>query len=148
MKIWNIVAIALLCGVVVGCKNEVQQTAGEYSYKISGSVLVDSVEQRLSNETGVVYVVEKEKETLLLTFNMLGGDVYTTTATIKNKVLEMAELERIVSQSARDYKVTVSGRGDVYDKNILLRLQYKGTSMDKDSIALESKDIQLLATRN
>lgn len=143
-----ILGLVLFCGLMAtSCKNELQQTAGEYSYKISGSALIDSVETHLLNETGSLRIID-QNDHLLLSFNMLGGDIYSTTAKMEKKELELAPFERIITHELRDFKVSVTGSGNVYDNNILLHLNYKGISMDKDSIDFESTDMQLAAVRN
>ena len=90
--------LVLFCGLMAtSCKNELQQVAGEYSYKISGSAMVDSAEVRLTNETGALHIIDKDEKELLLTFNMLGGDVYTALASLDNKELSI-RLERCAMQ--------------------------------------------------
>ena len=140
--------IALAIFVMLsGCKNDLEQVAGEYSYKISGSAIVDSAEVRLNNETGAMHVIDTQED-LLLTFNVLGGDVYTAKATLDKKDIAIHTFERIIVQNGRNYKTTVSGKGNVWNENIVVEMSYKGMSTDKDSILWESKNIQLVATRN
>lgn len=146
---YKLLGLVLFCGLMVtSCKNELQQVAGEYSYKISGSVVVDTVEEHLTNESGALHLINTDDEELLLTFNMLGGDVYTTNADLENKQLKIAEFERIIVHGARNFKTTISGSGEVYDDNIVLEMRYKGVSLDADSVELESEDVKLVATRN
>lgn len=140
--------VLVVMAVLAGCKNELQQVSGEYSYKISGNAIVDSTEVHLTNESGALHIIDKDEKELLLTFNMLAGDVYTTKAELSAKVLKINEFERVIMHNAKNYKIKVTGEGNVYDNNIVLDMQYKGMSMDKDSIELESKDIKLVATRN
>ena len=140
--------VLVVMSVLSGCKSELQQIAGEYSYKISGNAIVDSTEVHLTNESGALHIIDKDEKELLLTFNMLAGDVYTTNAELSAKVLKINEFERVIMHNAKNYKIKVTGEGNVYDNNIVLDMQYKGMSMDKDSIELESKDIKLVATRN
>ena len=141
--------VILFLGLVLlsACKNELQQTAGEYSYKISGMVMVDTTEVPLTNEAGVVYINESN-DALVLTFNMVIGDIYKTEAEVKNKKITLAPFERVIEVYSRDYKVKISGEGDVHDNNIVLNLQYSGAALKADSIKLEGNDILLLATRN
>lgn len=146
---YKLLGLVLFCGLMVtSCKNELQQVAGEYSYKISGSVVVDTVEERLTNESGALHLINTDDEELLLTFNMLGGDVYTTNADLENKQLKIAEFERIIVHNTKNFKTTISGEGEVYDDNIVVGLRYKGISLDADSVELESEDVKLVATRN
>ena len=140
--------LLVVMAVLAGCKNELQQVSGEYSYKISGNAIVDSTEVHLTNESGALHIIDKDEKELLLTFNMLAGDVYTTNAELSAKVLKINEFERVIMHNAKNYKIKVTGEGNVYDNNIVLDMQYKGMSMDKDSIELEGKDIKLVATRN
>ena len=106
---YKLLGLVLFCGLMVtSCKNELQQVAGEYSYKISGSVVVDTVEERLTNESGALHLINTDDEELLLTFNMLGGDVYTTNADLENKQLKIAEFERIIF--SRSFRTDLSIR--------------------------------------
>lgn len=144
---YKIVILFLGLMLLSACKNELQQTAGEYSYKISGMVMVDTAEVPLTNEAGVVYINEAN-DALVLTFNMVIGDIYQTEAEVKNKKITLTPYERVIEVYSRDYKVKISGEGDVYDNNIVLNLQYSGAALKADSIKLEGNDILLLATRN
>lgn len=146
-KLFGLCLVLFFGLMTTSCKNELQQTAGEYSYKISGSVIEDGEERSITNESGALRVIDK-KDNLLLSFNMLGGDVYTTDATLSNTQIEIAEFERIIPFNSREYKTKVSGTGEVYDNTIVVQLRYEGMSMDKDSVKLESKDVRLVATRN
>ena len=107
--------VLVVMAVLAGCKNELQQVSGEYSYKISGNAIVDSTEVHLTNESGALHIIDKDEKELLLTFNMLAGDVYTTNAELSAKVLKINEFERVIMHNAKNYKIKVTGEGNVYD---------------------------------
>ena len=144
----SLVVLVILGMTLTGCKDEVQQTAGEYSYKISGTVIADSVETHLLSETGALHVIYEDAGDLLLTFNVLGGDVYKTYADVANKEMKLQEFQRLLTVGAQEYKVTVTGSGEVHDKDLVLNLSYRGYQMQADSIKLEGDSLLLIATKN
>lgn len=139
----KIFIISVLCVVVgllcVGCQDQVQQVSGSYAYKISGKAMVDTVEHVLTNETGAMEIVHKDSETALLTFNALGGAAYTTDATIADKHITLNPYERVIRVGLKEYTVTASGAGDIYDRTIVITLQYESEALKADSITLLCK---------
>lgn len=127
--------------VLTGCQEQVRPLSGTYSYKISGRVEADGSEEALANEQGAMELLRISKDSALLTFNVLMGGTYHTEAVVSGKEIELLPFERKISVGLSEYDVTVSGKGSVYDKTILIDLQYKG----KD---LTTKQIELLCKKN
>ncbi|MBR1877702.1 MAG: hypothetical protein IJ814_01725 [Paludibacteraceae bacterium] len=123
----------------MACRNQVEQAAGTYSYKISGRVTVLGVEQALTDEIGTMEILPNTTNSAVVTFNALRGPAYYTTAKINGKQIVLNPFEREVTQSAVEYGVTVSGDGTVYDQTILITLRYSGTSLNADSLLLLCK---------
>ena len=138
MKKVGILLVVLLC--LVGCRDDVQQIAGTYSYKISGSALLDSAEISLRTEQGAMEVIPVTNEKAMVTFNPMNGDVYYTTMYVQGKNLTCS-YSRSVRYSVRDYKVQVEGKGYVYDNTLLFTLHYynEDYSFVADSLVLLCK---------
>jgi len=137
MKKIVVFIVALLS--FAACKDQVEQVAGTYSYKISGQVSILGVEQGLTDEIGAMEVLPGTTNSAVVTFNALRGPAYYTTARINGKQIVLNPFERTIRQSAVDYGVTVSGSGTIYDQTILINLRYTGTAMNADSLVLLCK---------
>lgn len=134
--------ITMLMLVLVACKNPVQQLSGSYSYKISGTAKVRSVSINLSDEIGTLDILRKTDSTAVLTFNVMGGPVYCTNATVKGKDIELDPFNRRVTQSVVGYDVMVIGNGKLYDESIIFNLRYVGTTLNADSLLMVCKKNQ------
>lgn len=124
-KLCVFISILALCAVsLVSCQDQVQQVSGAYSYKISGSVIVDEDTVVLSDEIGALDIIHVNQDRALLTFNSLLGPVYATQAQIKGKQIFLTPYKRNLTVQSKDYAVTVTGNGTIYDKTILFSLDY------------------------
>ena len=139
----KIFVISMLClgfGVLfTGCKDQVQQVAGTYSYKISGVATVDGDERSLPDETGAMDIVRMNADSALVTFNALSGPAYTTEALIKDKKIELYSYQRVLTVGAKSYTINASGAGDIYDETIVITLRYSGTDISANSLTLLCK---------
>lgn len=136
------VSVLSLCALAfVACQDQVQQIAGAYSYKISGSVIVDEDTVVLTDEIGTMEIVYINQDSALVTFNSLLGPVYATQAQIDNKQIDLAPYRRNLSIRTKDYTVTATGEGTVYDKTILFALNYTDTinKLTTDSLIMLCK---------
>lgn len=136
------VSVLCLCALAfVACQDQVQQITGTYSYKISGSVIIDEDTVVLTDEIGAMEIVHINQDSALVTFNSLVGPAYATQAQIDNKQIVLAPYRRNLSIKTRDYAVTATGYGTVYDKTILFSLNYADTinKLTTDSIIMLCK---------
>ena len=116
-----------------------QQISGAYSYKISGTAVVDDTEHRLADEQGAMEVVRLNGDSALLTFNALLGQAYTTKALIAGKQLTLVPYQRHVTIGATDYQVTATGEGTAYDGTIVITLHYNSAEVSANSLTLLCK---------
>ena len=135
----------------VGCKDtaQVRSAIGTYSYKSSGTLTVDSLSPVRFTEQGAMEVVSlKNKDSVLITFNELFGEVYATRASIKGKELTFTPFERIIEPSilTQSMWVQVSGKGQVLDDCITLNLEYHNRPLDTTLIS--ATDVLLIAKKN
>lgn len=124
---------------LVGCQDAVQQVAGAYSYKISGTATVNGLDRTLSDEIGALEIVHVTADTALLTFNVLNGPAYYTRATIKGKTITLVPYERDIHIGASDYHVIAKGTGDIYDRTIVIKLQYNSSNVKANNLTLLCK---------
>ena len=156
----------LLLAGVAGCDPAVKM-AGEYSYKLSGKVTIDSTDYTLSNEQGTMDMLRKTDGDMLLTFSQLRGGVYTAEAEINDTLLTLYPFERTVSivftvpdttfvlgdTIVRDKEVTetfdveVTGVGTLYKETIVFDLYFNGESQESDA-HLTGDNILMVAKKN
>ncbi len=150
---------SLLLSVVLlatACSDAVRPFVGDYSYKISGTVTVDGKTKVLSTEQGSLQLVRKDKNTVLMTFNELGGDVYTATGHISDSHISFTDAKRVLHiaytgestvASVQYFDLTVAGEGDIQHETIVFSLTYYGEGLN-DGTALTGKDIVCVAKQN
>lgn len=143
--------MALAAIALTGCKDtaQVRSAIGTYSYKSSGTLTVDSLSPVRFTEQGAMEVVSlKNKDSVLVTFNELFGEVYATHASIKGKEITFTPFERIIFSSILTGPVTVQvrGEGQVLDDCITLNLEYH--NRPSDSLSLSATDVLLIAKKN
>ena len=156
---------ALLCSgaiLLTACTEPVQPFLGDYSYKITGDVLVnDSIITPLIDKIGALNVIHIDDSTVLLTFNELEGGVYTTRGHVSesyividpfkcNITIQSEETEDFVQRPTTiltTYATEVSGQATRYDHTLLFDLRYQGTSIS-DSSTLVGDHITMVAKKN
>jgi len=133
--------LTVLCLLMTGCQDSVEQVAGAYSYKISGSVIIDEDTIVLSNETGAMEILRVSADSAMVTFNALLGPAYATPAKINGKQMRLLPFKRSLNVRVKDYEVTAKAEGTVYDGTILLNLQYENAAekLKADSLVLLCK---------
>lgn len=141
MKKWIVCILGAL--TFVSCQDQVGQLSGTYSYKISGSVVIDGDTSVLSDETGAMQLLRVNSDSALLTFNALLGPVYTTSARINGKQIKVLPYERNLTHRLMDYTITGSGDGTVYDETIVFSLQYSDTTAD-----LKAEKLTMVCKKN
>ncbi len=135
----KLLVILLALTALVSCKDQVEQLSGSYSYKISGTAVFGNDTVSVSEEIGALELIRLNADSALLTFNALRGPAYATKAKVEGKSIELMPYERTISHLTRDYTVTASGQGDLYDGTMLVRLRYAGDDVKADSLTLLCK---------
>lgn len=142
-----IVCFSLLLALI-SCQDAVQQVAGTYSYKISGSVIITSTNLlgeeendtvTLSEEMGTMELIPLDSITAMMTFNALNGPVYVTQAEIHDKDLTLQSYERDIMIRAKDYHITASGDGEFYDNTLIITLQYECDGVEDNQLIMLCK---------
>lgn len=151
---------------LAGCDPAVK-IAGEYSYRLSGSVDVEEQTLALTNEQGTLDVLRKTDGDMLLTFSQFRGGVYTAEAEVSDTALTLYPFTRQVTltftvpdtitvggiETVREKSVTetfdveVTGAGTLYKETIVFDLYYHGESQSSDAV-LTGEEIVMVAKKN
>ncbi len=158
MKKTMIFGAALLC--LCSC-NKAKVFTGDYAYKTSGTLTISSsdttavtYELRKVGQLSVVDLKSSDKDSVLLVFNELGGDITKVRAKVDGDSLHLVPYTKKLSiqtgllQSA-DCAINVSGRGVRYDDIIMLDEVYDGQlTSDTITIKIHGNHIATAANRN
>ena len=152
MKTNHFLLLFVAACVLASCQTELQQATGDYSYKTSGEAVsysaTDTLRLTLPNESGTLDIVSMHTEdSVLLTFNTFGGEVYSTHGLINGKDLIFNPFERTLHIGLLTYDITVSGTARRYDETVVFDLTYSGQSQSLDR-TLESTKVQTIAKQN
>lgn len=143
MKRLKWISALFLAACLVSCQDAVQQVAGNYSYKISGSVIIDEDTVVLANETGALEVLRVTADSAVVTFNALLGPAYATQAVLEGKKMTLLPYKRSINVLAEDYMVSAKAEGTIYDETLLFNLQY-----ENEERALKADSLVLLCKKN
>ena len=164
MKTNKYLQLGLFIGCIAllaGCSDPVKSRMGGYSYQIAKQEVTidDTVSIVLIGEMGALQM----EQSILLTFNSLKGDVYTTTGKIDNDDIVLQPFERTLSVTYtvtqqdllrpvdktlnETYNIRVSGSAEMHDETIHFMLQYNGAGVSNDK-QLVGEDILMVAKKN
>lgn len=168
MKTNKYLQLSLLIGCIalmVSCSDPVKSRMGGYSYQIAKQEVTidDTVSIVLTGEMGSLQMEQVKDDNILLTFNSLKGDVYTTTGRIDDDEIVLQPFERTLSVTYtvtledllrpiektlnETYNIEVSGGAEMHDETIHFTLQYSGTGVSNDK-QLVGEDILMVAKHN
>ena len=121
------------------CQDQVEQVAGTYSYKISGSVIVSEDTVSLVDEMGAMELIRKDSTSAVVTFNALNGPAYTAEAEIHGNQIRLQAYQRRMTIRAKEYTITGSGNGTIYSNTIIIALQYRADDVSTNQLTLLCK---------
>ena len=124
---------------LTSCQDKIEQVTGSYSYKVSGTAVVDSSSVALRDEQGAMELIRVEGENVLLTFNALRGSAYATKGTLSDQTLTLQSFDKSVSAGINEYNVTVTGTGTVYSNTILFDLTYESEELTAEKVTMICK---------
>ena len=164
-KSFRIVVLASIAALAVSCSDPVKSLTGGYSYQVAKQEVVidDTVSVVLTSEMGALQMEKSKDDEVLLTFNSMKGDVYTTTGKIDDKTITLApfsrtltvtytitqeDLLRPVDKTVNEaYNIEVTGEAEIHDETIHFLLQYAGTGVSNDK-KISGEDILMIAKKN
>lgn len=162
---WKTGLWVVLVVLMASCSDPVKSIVGGYSYQIAKQEVSidDTIAAVLTSEIGALQIEAYHDSVILLTFNSLKGDVYTTTGTISDGGITLDPFSRTltitytVSQEdflrptektlTETYNIDVSGEAEIHDETIHFALRYDGTGVSNDK-QLTGEDILMVAKRN
>ncbi len=164
-KYFKMVVLASIVALAVGCTDPIKSLTGGYSYQVARQEVSidDTLGVVLTSEIGALQMEQTQDNEILLTFNSMKGDVYTTTGKIDDKTITLApfsrtltvtytitqeDLLRPVDKTVNEaYNIEVSGEAEIHDETIHFLLQYAGTGVSNDK-KISGEDILMIAKKN
>lgn len=166
-KYFKMVVLASIAVLAVSCTDTVKSLTGSYSYQIAkkGVSINDSIPAKLTSEIGALEIERSKDDKVLLTFNSMKGDVYTTKGKIDDKTITLEPFSRTLDGSDiikqedvlpptvektvnETFNVDVSGEAEIHDETIHFFLQYAGTGISDNSTTITGENILMIAKKN
>ena len=167
MKKTYVILMSVLALMLTACnqKDEVSSLIGNYTYKVSGVVTVDSVgDIHLTPETGTMSITTTGKDhEVIMSFNHSGGDAYDIRANVTTDSLYIIQAHRyievevaqdtlilgVVTHRRETYDVVVSGSGHMLSNgDVSFSMNYAGKAINDETSLLSGKNIFLHCKRN
>lgn len=156
MKTRFFISLFVCTLVLFGCSEPetVRMVTGSYSYKTSGNVKIDDSLQitlQLPQEIGQLSIISvrdtENKDSVILTFNPLGGQVFTAAGNVVGKNIEITPFSRYLNLEMDKYKVEISGEATRYDNTLVFEWTYVGKGL-VTQLPLESENVTTIAQIN
>lgn len=165
-------AILTTMAVFCSCTKEGEKLfKGNFSFKTSGSLTTEvTVETPLdtsiaifnsaiATEQGQMDIISLggDNGEMMITMNVLNGDMRCFKATAKGSILELepteAHIKADIKNSTTALTVTVSGTAERYDNIIIFNLKYEGEKSSEivgrtEHIKIKDSDIRCVAKMN
>ena len=167
MKKTYVILLSVLAFMLSACnqKDEVYSLIGNYTYKVSGVVTVDTIgDTHLSPETGTLSITSTNRDhEVIMSFNHNGGDAYEIRANVTTDSIYILPMHRYIDvEVAQDtlafgavthqletYDVQVSGSGHMLSNgDVSFNLTYSGKAINDTNNELNGKNIFLHCKRN
>lgn len=167
MKKTYVILLSVLAWMLTACQQneEVNNLLGNYTYKVSGVVSVDTIgDVHLAPETGTMTFTSTDKDDeVLMSFNHNGGDVYDIRAMVTKDSLYIRSTQRYidvevaqdtlllgnVSKRRETFQIAVAGSGHMLSNgDVSFNLSYNGQAINDPSCLLSGKNIHLHCKRN
>lgn len=164
-KVWKVMALGMVVLSFAACTDPVKDRIGRYSYTIAKQTVTvaDTISTTLTSEKGALEIEKLGDSGVLLTFNSLTGDVYTTTGeidentlsfkpfkrtvTVIYKVQEQEFLRKVEKTVTENFDIEVSGHATAHYETIHFYLYYSGTGVTNGN-TLAGENILMVAKKN
>ena len=167
MKKTYVILLGVLALALSACnqKDEVNSLVGNYTYKVSGVVTVDTIgDIHLSPETGTMSITstDRDKEVIMI-FNHSGGDAYEIRANVTTDSIYIHPMHRYidvevaqdtlalgtVTRRQESFDVLVSGSGHMLSNgDVSFNLTYAGKALNNPDEPISGNNIFLHGKRN
>ena len=157
-------AVAVSVVLTVSCTKEgAPRFKGNYTFKTSGTITVrpsgdeaaETVRISLSDESGQMYILNKDDgmDRVLITMNAMLGSANTMEGTARDGVITLSPSRR--HQQVMDelesikFEVEVTGEGRKYDDVVVFELSYDGQAEGtRYNYRIVDSDIECIAREN
>lgn len=163
--LWIVMAVMLLA---TACNREERNLVGDYSYKISGEVILTDADGQETHQfihrNGQMNILKDKsrKSGLLITMNEMNGGCYTILADIQGdtivlppyefstNILSVDDFPSIGSDNAPSlvYHVRAAGSGRPNGQMLIIHEHWSGIQSGDPSITLKAPEITILAEKN
>lgn len=158
-------SVLLLC---TSCNKEVRRLTGDYSYKLSGEVILTEADgqttHRLVHRNGQMNIRKdkSQKAKYIVTMNEMGGGAYTLTAelrgdsllfepyTFSSNILSTSDLPSIGQDENPSlvYQITSTGAGVLNEDILIIREVWTGHQSGNDAVTVNGPEMTLIAEKN
>ena len=171
-------AIAALCCIIVmavlctACDRDRQAITGDYSYKLSGEVVLTNAEgeatYRLIHRNGQMNILRDKsgKDRYIITMNEMTGGCYTMNAELRGDSLVIAphsfntnilstnsipDIDIDLNQDEEAtlvYRISAEGSGTVNGNILILREVWNGTQSGNSAVTISGPEMTIIAEKN
>lgn len=158
-------SILLLC---VSCDKEGRRLTGDYSYKLSGDVILTDADgqetHHLVHRNGQMNIRKdkSQKTTYIITMNEMGGGGYTMKAelhgdslridpyTFSSNILSTTGLPSIGQDETPSvvYQITAFGGGILNEDILIVREVWKGYQSGNSAVKVDGPEMTIIAEKN
>lgn len=157
----------------MGSCTDIKQTAGSYSYKLSGTATIRDGSNKevvtLSDEMGQMDIIQLNKDSIKIVMNQMNGSVFVTDACVNGKNITMNPYTRSMrlytegteknlidaiidgddlnTGDYTTYDINIDGTGIRYDDIIIFELLYLGNERGGNKKIVDS-DVRIVAKAN
>lgn len=167
-KILISTCVLLIAFLFTTCNREVNNLLGDYSYKLSGDVVLTDADGEVTHHfihrNGQMNVLkDKSRESgLIITMNEMNGGCYTLFAEIQGDTIVLEPHQFTTNLLSTEslpsigqdgtltmvYQISAAGSGRPNDQMLILREHWTGTQSGDASVSLHAPEITILAEKN
>lgn len=165
MRIRNISLVigSILCLIFSSCQKEgADLFDGSYSFKTSGTLTINkkstegeehSFNHQLTSESGQMNILKESKSSVIITMNVVGGQVLVIPASIVDNTLKIDSFKQMINIKDGLQEISiecgVSGDGKIYDDVVIINLNYTGTGANSlNTYTITNSEVNCVAKRN
>lgn len=171
-KLLVISFIVVITMVVGGCDRESGKLTGDYSYKLSGEVVLTNAEgeatYRLIHRNGQMNILRDKsgKDRYIITMNEMTGGCYTMNAELRGdslviaphsfntNILSTSSIPDIDIELDQDddasisYRITATGGGVVNGNVLIVKEVWDGRQSGNHSVTINGPEMTIIAEKN
>lgn len=159
----SLVTGAILCFALSSCqKDGADLFEGSYSFKTSGTLTIDkkssegeenSFNYQLTSESGQMNILKENKSSVIITMNIVGGQVIVIPASIEDNTLKINPFARIIDIKNELQEIamecSIHGEGKIYNDVVIIDFTYTGTGSNSlNTYTIADSKVNSVAKKN